>query len=288
MLENEEACWCGSGKSYASCHQAIELKIKEYQAKGCEVPERTLLKTPAQIAGIREACKINTAVLDLVAAKIKVGMSTEEINTLVYDYTVSQGAIPAPLNFEGFPKSVCTSINDEVCHGIPDKNIILKSGDIINVDVSTIYKGFYADASRMFMVGKVDKKKQDLVAITKECLRRGIEAAKPWAFVGDIGAAIGTYAHKRGYSVVQEFGGHGVGVDFHEEPFICHIGKKNTGMLLVPGMIFTIEPMINMGKRELYIDADNDWTALTMDGKPSAQWENTILITETGAEILTY
>ena len=164
----------------------------------------------------------------------------------------------------------------------------MKSGDIVNVDVSTIYNGYYADASRMFMIGKVDKKKQDLVAITKECLRRGLEAAQPWGFVGDIGAAVASFAHKHGYSVVTEVGGHGVGVDFHEEPFICHVGKRKTGMLLVPGMIFTIEPMINTGKREVYVDAGNDWTVYTQDGGMSAQWEHTVLITETGNEVLTY
>lgn len=281
-------CWCGSGKAYADCHQEIDAKIETYRRAGHEVPERAMIKTPEQIAGIREACAINTAVLDEVEKQIKTGMTTEEVNTIVHQYTVSRGAIPAQLNFCGFPKSVCTSINDQVCHGIPSEQDVLKSGDIVNVDVSTIYNGYYADASRMFMIGKVDKKKQDLVAITKECLRRGLEAAQPWGFVGDIGAAVSSYAHKHGYSVVTEFGGHGVGVDFHEEPFICHVGKRKTGMLLVPGMIFTIEPMINTGKRDVYVDAANDWTVYTQDGGMSAQWEHTVLITENGNEILTY
>lgn len=288
MLEKNSPCWCGSGKGYSECHLPIERKIQEYKDKGYEVPDLSMLKTPAQIAGIKESCDINTGILDYVEKNIRVGMSTEDINVMVYDYTVAHGAIPAPLNFMGFPKSCCTSVNEEVCHGIPDKNVILKSGDIVNVDVSTIYKGYYSDASRMFMLGKVEKKKQDLVAITRECLRIGIEAAKPWGFLGDIGAAIGSYARKRGYSVVREFGGHGVGIDFHEEPFVCHVGKKNTGMLLVPGMIFTIEPMINMGKKDIYVDAGNEWTALTIDGMPSAQWEHTVLITEQGAVSLTY
>ena len=268
-----DLCWCGSGKAYADCHSEIDAKIELYRKAGHEVPDREMIKTPEQIAGIREACKINTAVLDEVEKNIKTGMTTEEINTIVHEYTVSHGAIPAPLNFCGFPKSVCTSINDQVCHGIPSAQDVLKSGDIVNVDVSTIYNGYYADASRMFMIGKVDKKKQDLVAITKECLRRGLEAAQPWSFVGDIGAAVSGFAHKHGYSVVTEFGGHGVGIDFHEEPFICHVGKRKTGMLLVPGMIFTIEPMINTGKREVYVDAGNDWTVYTQDGGMSAQWE---------------
>lgn len=283
-----DLCWCGSGKAYADCHSEIDAKIELYRKAGHEVPDREMIKTPEQIAGIREACKINTAVLDEVEKNIKTGMTTEEINTIVHEYTVSHGAIPATLNFCGYPKSVCTSINDQVCHGIPSAQDVLKSGDIVNVDVSTIYNGYYADASRMFMIGKVDKKKQDLVAIAKECLRRGLEAAQPWSFVGDIGAAVSGFAHKHGYSVVTEFGGHGVGIDFHEEPFICHVGKRKTGMLLVPDMIFTIEPMINTGKREVYVDAGNDWTVYTQDGGMSAQWEHTVLITETGNEVLTY
>lgn len=283
-----ELCWCGSGKAYADCHKSIDDKIAEFKARGCEVPDRDMIKTPEQIAGIRKACDINTAVLDLVAEKIKTGMTTEEIDRIVYDYTISQGATPAPLGFCGFPKSVCTSINDQVCHGIPSPHDVLRSGDIVNVDVSTIYNGYYADASRMFTIGKVDKKAKDLVEITKECLKRGIEAAQPWGFLGDIGAAVSAFAKKHGYSVVTEFGGHGVGVEFHEEPFVCHVGKRKTGMLLVPGMIFTIEPMINAGRKDVFVDAANDWTVYTQDGSLSAQWEHTILITEDGPEILTY
>lgn len=283
-----ELCWCGSGKAYADCHKNIDDKIAEFKARGFEVPDRDMIKTPEQIAGIRKACDINTAVLDLVAEKIKTGMTTEEIDRIVYDYTVSQGATPAPLGFCGFPKSVCTSINDQVCHGIPSPHDVLRSGDIVNVDVSTIYNGYYADASRMFTIGKVDKKAKDLVEITKECLKRGIEAAQPWGFLGDIGAAVSAFAKKHGYSVVTEFGGHGVGVEFHEEPFVCHVGKRKTGMLLVPGMIFTIEPMINAGRKDVFVDAANDWTVYTQDGSLSAQWEHTILITEDGPEILTY
>lgn len=265
----------------------VEQKIKEYKAKGCRVPSRKMIKTAEQIEGIRRSAVINTAVLDLVAANIHEGMSTEEIDALVHNYTVGQGAIPAPLNFEGFPKSVCTSINDEVCHGIPDKNIILKDGDIINVDVSTIFNGYYSDASRMFMIGHVRPEMQKLVRVAKECLELGFQAARPWGFLGDIGAAVQEHAEKNGYSVVREFGGHGVGLKFHEDPFVSHTGRRGTGILLVPGMVFTIEPMINMGSRKIFIDEDNDWTVLTDDGQPSAQWEYTVLITENGAEIIT-
>lgn len=265
----------------------IEQKIKAYKTKGHRVPSRKMIKTEAQIEGIRRSAAINTAVLDLVAQNIREGMSTEEINTLVYNYTVAQGAIPAPLNFEGFPKSVCTSVNDEVCHGIPDERVILQKGDIINVDVSTILDGYFSDASRMFMIGEVKPEVKKLVCVARECLEKGLKAARPWGFLGDIGAAVQEHAEKNGYAVVREFGGHGVGLKFHEDPFVSHTGRRGTGMLLVPGMVFTIEPMINMGTRKIFIDADNDWTVLTDDGMPSAQWEYTVLITETGAEIIT-
>ena len=266
----------------------IEEKLKSYRRQGHIVPPRKIIKNAEQIEGIRESAKINTAVLDHVAANIRMGMSTDDINTLVYDFTVAHGAIPAPLNYEGFPKSVCTSINEEVCHGIPSKDIILQDGDIINVDVSTIYNGYFSDASRMFMIGNVSEAKQRLVQVTKECLEKGIEVARPWGFLGDIGAVIQAHAEKNGYTVVREFCGHGVGLKFHESPEVEHVGRKGTGMLLVPGMIFTIEPMINMGKADIFIDEENDWTVITEDEQPSAPWENTILITETGVEILTW
>ena len=266
----------------------IEEKLKYYRRQGHVVPPRKIIKNAEQIEGIRESAKINTAVLDHVAAHIHEGMSTEDINTLVYDFTVAHGAIPAPLNYEGFPKSVCTSINEEVCHGIPSKNVILRDGDIITVDVSTIYTGYFSDASRMFMIGNVSEAKQRLVQVTKECLERGIEVTKPWGFLGDIGAVIQAHAENNGYTVVREFCGHGVGLKFHEIPEVEHVGRKGTGMLLVPGMIFTIEPMINMGKADIFIDEENDWTVITEDEQPSAQWENTVLITETGIEILTW
>ena len=267
---------------------AIEQKMQSFKSKGFHVPSRKLLKTPEQIEGIRRSSAINTAVLDLVAEQIHEGMTTEEINTLVYNYTVAHGAIPAPLNFEGFPKSVCTSINDEVCHGIPSEQVVLRRGDIVNVDVSTILDGYFSDASRMFMIGEVTPEAKRLVEVTHECLELGLKAAKPWGFLGDVGAAIQAHAEKNGYSVVREFGGHGVGLKFHEEPFVSHVGRPGTGMLLVPGMVFTIEPMINMGKRRIFIDEENDWTVLTDDGQLSAQWEYTVLITETGTEVLTH
>lgn len=194
---------------------------------------------------------------------------------------------PRPLHVRSFPKSVCTSINDVVCHGIPSTREFLKSGDIVNVDVSTIYKGYFADASRMFMIGEVSPDMQRLVQVTKECRDIGIQTAQPWARLGDVGAAIQEHAEKNGYSVVRDLCGHGCGVKFHEEPDVEHFGKRGTGMLIVPGMTFTIEPMINMGSYEVFIDEADGWTVCTDDGLPSAQWESQILITEDGNEILT-
>lgn len=287
-FNRNDKCWCGSNKKYKSCHLSFDEKLEEYKSKGHIVPSREQIKNHEQIEKIKESAQINTAVLDLVAENIKPGMSTDEINTLVHDFTISQGAIPAPLNFQGFPKSVCTSVNDEVCHGIPSEDIILEEGDIVNVDVSTIYNGYYSDASRMFKIGNVHEDLDKLVRVAKECLDKGLAAARPWGFIGDIAEAVQTHAENNGYSVVREFGGHGVGIQFHEDPFVFHVGKKGTGMMLVPGMIFTIEPMINMGEPGIFIDEDDDWTVLTEDGYPSAQWEYTVLVTDYGCQVLTY
>ena len=268
----------------------LDKRILNLQNRGHLVPSRKLIKTPEQIEGIRRSGVINTGVLDLVAQEIKEGMSTAQIDKLVYDYTTDHGAIPAPLNYEGFPKSVCTSINEVVCHGIPSEKEILRDGDIINVDVSTILDGYYSDASRMFMIGNVSPEKRRLVEVTKECLQIGMEAAKPFGWVGDIGHAIQKHAQKNGYGVVRDLCGHGVGLKFHEEPDVLHFGQRGTGMLLVPGMVFTIEPMINMGTWKVFIDADDPygWEVISGDEKPSAQWEHTLLMTDHGVEVLTY
>lgn len=287
-LNRNDNCWCGSGKKYKKCHAEFDEKYEALRKQGFLMPSRKLVKNEEQIQKIKESAKINNAVLNLVSEKIKEGMSTEDIDKIVYDYTVSQGAIPAPLNYGGFPKSVCTSINEEVCHGIPDKNIILRDGDIINVDVSTIKDGYYSDASRMFMIGNVSEEAKRLVEVSKECLQKGIEAVKPWGFLGDIGAAVQEHAEKNGYSVVRDFGGHGIGLEFHEDPFVAHVGEKGEGMVLVPGMMFTIEPMINQGDYGVFVDADNDWTAITEDGSLSSQWEHMILVTEDGIELISY
>lgn len=266
----------------------LDKKVLSYQNRGCLVPSRKLIKTPEQIEGIRRSGVVNTGVLDLVAQEIHAGMTTLEIDELVYDYTVSHGAIPAPLNYEGFPKSVCTSVNEVVCHGIPNEFEVLQEGDIINVDVSTILDGYYSDASRMFVIGQTTPEKQRLVDVARECLEIGMQAAKPFGFVGDIGNAIEKHARKNGFSIVRDLCGHGVGLEFHEEPDVEHFGRKGTGMLLVPGMVFTIEPMVNMGTWEVFVDEDDGWTVVTEDELPSAQWEHTFVMTDDGLEILTY
>lgn len=285
-IKRNSPCWCGSGKKYKQCHEKFDQTYNLMKLKGNHMPERSLIKNAKEIQEIKKSAVINTGVLDYISSKIHAGMSTAQIDQMVYEYTVSHGAIPAPLGYEGFPKSCCTSINDEVCHGIPDESIILQDGDIINVDVSTIYHGYYSDASRMFMVGEVSEDARRLVEVTKECLEIGIAAVKPWVHVGDIGAAIVEHARNNGFSVVRDFAGHGVGKQFHEDPVVSHVGIRNTGMVLTPGMIITVEPMINAGDWHLFVDADNGWTAYTEDGSLSAQWENMILITEHGVEIL--
>ncbi len=286
-MERNDLCWCGSGKKYKKCHMQIDDKLLLLAAKGEIVPDRSMLKTPAQIEEIKKSAELNTAVLDYVEANIKAGMSTAQIDNLVYTYTTEHGGIPAPLGYEGFPKSVCTSINNEVCHGIPDENIILQEGDIINVDVSTILNGYFSDASRMFCIGQVSERAKKLVQVTKECVELGLKEAKPWNHLGDIAYAINSHAQANGYSVVEDIGGHGIGLEFHEDPFVSYVTPKGSEMVLVPGMMFTIEPMINEGSPDFFVDEDNGWTVYTEDNGLSAQIEYMVLITENGAEVLT-
>lgn len=287
-IGRNDPCWCGSGKKYKACHAAFDEKLAQHKALGHLVPKHSLIKTPAQLDGIRKAGKLNTEILDMVAANIKAGMSTDDINTLVHNYTIEHGGTPAPLGYQGFPKSVCTSVNDAICHGIPDANQILQDGDIINVDVTTIVDGYYADASRMFCIGEVSEEARKLVEVTKESVDLALKEVKPWGFLGDIGAVISEHVYKHGYTVLRDIGGHGVGNDFHEDPYVCHIGKRRTGMLLVPGMVFTIEPMVNAGEEDFFVDEENDWTVYTEDGSLSAQWEYTVAVTEDGVEIITH
>ncbi len=262
-------------------------RLIELGNKGEMIPDVSMLKTPEQIEEIKKCAALNTAVLDHVAAHIRAGMSTAEIDQLVYDFTTAHGGIPAPLGYEGFPKSVCTSINNEVCHGIPDENIFLQEGDIVNVDVSTILNGYYADASRMFAIGEISEDAARLLKVTKECVELGLAAAKPWGHLGDIAHAINSHAQKHGYSVVEDIGGHGIGLEFHEEPFVSYVVPAGTEMVLVPGMMFTIEPMINEGSPDFFIDEENGWTVYTEDDGLSAQIEYMVLVTETGVEVLT-
>ena len=287
-IGRNDPCWCGCGRKYKQCHEAFDRKIESFAREGHIVPSHDIIKSPEQIAGIRESAKINMACLDAVAENIRPGMSTQEIDDIVVDVTRKMGGIAAPLNYDGFPKSVCTSVNDQVCHGIPSKNVILQEGDIVNVDCSTILDGYYSDSSRMFLIGEVSPEKKKLVQVAKECVDMGLKEVKPWGFMGDIGAVILEHAAANGYTVVREIGGHGCGLEFHEDPWIGYHTKRGEEMLLVPGMTFTIEPMINAGTQSIYTDQENGWEVYTLDGEPSAQWEYQVLVTETGVEILTY
>lgn len=287
-IGRNDPCWCGSGRKYKTCHQQVDEKIEYYRCKGVLVPDRAMIKSKRQIDGIRESGKVNVAVLDYVEEKICPGMPTEEIDRLVAEKTKELGGIAAPLGFEGYPKSVCTSVNDQVCHGIPSAQDILREGDIVNVDVSTIYNGYFSDSSRMFCIGQVSPEKEKLVQVVKECVEVGLAQVKPWTFLGDMGDAVHQHALKNGYTVVKEIGGHGVGLEFHEDPFVSYVAQKGTEVLMAPGMVFTIEPMVNMGTDEIYVDEENNWTVYTADGKPSAQWEVTVAVTAEGYEVLAW
>ena len=287
MVFNKKKRWhCLPGQPLTE----LDKKVMYWENKGKEVPTRDLILNEEQIEGIRRAGVVNTGVLDEVARQIHAGMNTQEIDDICMAYCEAHGAIPACLNYEGFPKSVCTSINEVVCHGIPKEEDVLEEGDIINVDFTTILDGYYADASRMFIIGKTTPEKEQLVRVAKECLEVGMEAAKPYCFVGDIGNAIQRHADKYHYGVVRDLCGHGVGLEFHTEPDILHYGRKGTGMLLVPGMVFTIEPMINMGSWKVFVDEEDPygWEVISWDEKPSAQWEHTFVMREDGLEILTW
>jgi methionyl aminopeptidase len=278
-------CPCGSGRKYKKCcMDQIALEPEELKKRYAQ-KFHIRLKEPADIEGIRSAGQLVMETLDLVESKIRPGMATDEINTLVHRFTLKNGAIPAPLNYRGFPKSVCVSVNEVICHGIPGERI-LKDGDIVNVDVTTILDGYYADANKTFFVGTPGPDAEKIVRVARESLKRSMQAVKPGNTIGDIGWAIQEYAEGQGCSVVREFVGHGVGFDFHESPQIPHFGRRGEGVALVPGMVFTIEPMINLGKRHLTILEDK-WTAVTRDGSLSAQFEQTILVIDQGFESLT-
>jgi len=268
--------------------EELKAKIEKYRSMGYKIPKESLIKSEREIEMIRKSGLINTGILDHVAANIKEGMTTFEVDELVRKYTEDHGAVCAPKGYEGFPRYSCTSINDEVCHGIPARLRKLKKGDIVNVDVSTILDGYFSDASRMFIIGETSEERRLLVERTKECLDEALKIVKPFADTNEIGKAITKVARKYGYSIVEELGGHGVGLEFHEDPFIYHYDRRKKGFLMLPGMVFTIEPMINGGKKQIVMDNYNGWTIYTKDHSDSAQWEHTILVTEDGYEILTH
>ena len=290
-LSRNDLCWCGSGKKYKKCH--MDTAGGEIPRALYANPDKTkmkphpdvIIKTPDQIEKIRQSSIITKSALDMISSEIKEGVTTNRLNNLIHEFILSHKGIPAPLNYKGFPKSICTSLNNVVCHGIPD-NTVLKDGDIINIDVTVILNGYYSDAGRMFTIGKVSDQAKKLIEVTKECLHIGIEQVKPFKDIGEIGYAIERHAKKNGFSVVRDYGGHGVGLSFHEQPHIHHYGSKNRGVKMFPNMTFTIEPMINAGKYETRLLKD-DWTAVTADGSLSAQWEHTVRVTEDGAEVLT-
>lgn len=255
--------------------------------KGYKTPTKRMIKTPEQIAGCREAGRINSLVLDAVEKEIRVGMTTQDIDDIVMEETKRLGGIPACLGYEGFPKSVCTSVNSVVCHGIPSEKMVLREGDIINVDCTTKYEGYFGDASRMFTFGEISDNAKRLVELTRRATMDAVKHIKPYTTnLGDIGYIINTAAKSEGFSVVREIGGHGVGLEMHEDPYVCHIGFMGRGMMLLPGMIFTIEPMINEGTGKIYISPIDGWTVYTADGRLSAQVEHEVLVTESGFEIL--
>lgn len=246
-----------------------------------------IIKTPEQIEKMRVAGKLAAEVLEMIGDYVKPGVTTGELDKICHDYIVQeQKAIPAPLNYKGFPKSICTSVNHVICHGIPSDKKTLKKGDVVNIDITVIKDGYHGDTSKMFFVGEPSIQAQRLVSITQECLYMGIKMVKPGIHLGDIGAAIQKHAEGNHFSVVREYCGHGIGEGFHEEPQVLHYGKPGTREVLQAGMIFTIEPMINAGKRDTKLLPDK-WTVVTKDHKLSAQWEHTILVTETGYEVLT-
>lgn len=249
------------------------------------MPPGVIIKTDEQVAGIRKSCQLTKAVLDMLAERIAPGVTTEQLDAWAHEYTLAHGGIPAPLNYRGFPKSICTSINEVICHGIPGPRV-LQAGDILNVDVTSIVDGYYGDASRMFLIGEVTPEARRLVEVTRECLDLGIAQVRPGNTLGDIGHAIQQHAESHGYSVVRLFVGHGTGVHFHELPNVHHYGTAHTGMTLLPNMVFTIEPMINIGAYDVKM-LDDGWTAITADGSLSAQWEHTLRVIPDGVEILT-
>lgn len=286
-VQANDPCWCGSGIKYKKCHKNFDLKLETYQKNGFRIIAREFIKNDEDVEGLKKSAVITKGILDEMNTFVKEGITTESIDKFVYEYTMDHGGIPAPLNYKEFPKSCCTSINECICHGIPTEDRILKNGDIINIDITTILNEYHADSSRMYTVGEVSESDKKLIEVAKECLYIGIDEVKPFERLNNIGDSIEFHANRHNYSVVRDLCGHGIGKAFHEDPEVVHYAQKNKkGMLMIPGMVFTIEPMINEGTYRCKYMKDG-WTVVTADGKKSAQWEHTLLVTETGYEILT-
>ncbi len=280
-----DPCPCGSGLKYKRC--CLGKETQDSKDPGALYAQRykIRLKKQSDILGIRSAGQLVLDTFDQITHLIRPGIKTDDINTMVHEFTVKNGARPAPLNYRGFPKSVCVSVNEVVCHGIPGTRV-LEDGDIVNIDITSVLDGYYADANQTFFVGTPGPDAVKIVGVAKKCLKRGMAMVQPGNTIGDIGWAIQTYAESQNCSVVRDFVGHGVGFEFHEAPQVPHFGRRGQGIRLIPGMVFTIEPMINMGSHELKI-LDDNWTAVTKDKSLSAQFEQTILVTQNGYESLT-
>lgn len=286
-LNRNDPCWCNSQRKYKKCHLQFDEKLSKLKQAGKMIPTHKMIKNESQIEGIKKAAIVNSGLLDYIEQNIKAGMSTEQIDIMADEYTAKHNAICADYQYIGYPKHICVSINDVVCHGIPSETEILQDGDIVNVDATTMLDGYYADASRMFMIGNVGDEARALVEDTKKALEIGIDTIVPYqSCVGDIGKAIEAFANEKGYGVVKEFCGHGVGLAIHEDPYVFHFEPNEPTVTLVPGMVFTIEPMLNLGSPDVFVDEDDEWTVYTDDESLSAQWEHTLLVTEDGVEIL--
>ncbi|WP_338112603.1 type I methionyl aminopeptidase [Zooshikella ganghwensis] len=269
-------------------YRELESFAVKYYCQDLPLRMNVTIKTPEEIEKMRIAGRMAAEVLEMIEPYVVAGVTTGELDRICHDYIVNTlDAIPAPLNYRGFPKSICTSVNHVVCHGIPSDKKTLKNGDIINIDVTVIKEGYHGDTSKMFFIGNPPEHARRLCQVTQECLYKGIAAVRPGAFLGDIGFVIAQHAHANHYSVVEEYCGHGIGKEFHEDPQVLHYGKAGTGLKLQEGMTFTIEPMINAGKKFTKLNKNDHWTVTTKDGRLSAQWEHTILVTATGAEIFT-
>lgn len=283
-----DPCWCGSGRKYKKCHAAEDARLDELALAGEEVLPRSLVKTAADVEGIKVSAEVNKGVLDMVGERIAAGVSTMQLNAWIEEYLAAHDAVSADLHYEGYPFSVCTSINDVVCHGFPSEDDVLKDGDIINVDMSTIKGGYFSDSSRMFCIGEVSEERRRLVEVCHASVEAGLAAVRPWGHLGDMSAAVQKVVEDAGFSVVREYGGHGIGHEFHEDPFVPFVGEPGEGPVLMPGMCFTIEPMINAGGPDITTDRDNGWIVRTADGSDSAQWEVQLVVTDDGYELLSW